>query len=189
MAVFCVCVCVCAIQRQIHMFVYIPIAMQADCWNMNVHVCWWCQCQCSLVSAVWLHAVNHISACCAWQTRWREGLEWRWWECWERAEGRGMCILRVLLRSLSLMFMTIHAHYTLRFHTHTHMETHTCTDKNFRVGGGETRMEQAENSLLINTIILKLQRQQVASIIGKSKENSTEKFKGRIKLQCMHKYV
>ena len=35
-------------------------------------------------------------------------------------------------------------------------------------------MEQAENSLLINTIILKLQRQQVASIIGKSKENSTE---------------
>lgn len=69
-------------------------------------------------------------------------------------------------------------------HTHKHMHTqkHTCALSHGSIEKESKRdrlkQEQVENYLLIGTLLLKLRRQQVASIIGKSRENNKQKWKG-----------
>ena len=135
-----------------------PIAMQVDCRN-DVNM------QCPLV--VW-----SLTPCWQLPAHWVLQRKWREWGKWSKGRGRrlgeGGCV-----HYMSCLFcLGVHGHswtlkFTLRLHTHTHTHTHTYTGTEWEI----------QSSLLIGrpTLTLMLHRQQVASIIGKSKENNKQK--------------
>ena len=94
--------------------------------------------------------------------------------------GRGMGNVRKRARERRRKCMT--CSFSLSLYTHTHTETQAESER-------ETWVGTSWKNLLISILTLKLCTQQFATVIGKSKANSRQKWKGWTRLWCIQMYV